>query len=140
MFDNISEFKRDFTHLQNYFDIKPVLTTIKNPQDNAPTELAYQEIFPWGGTLASIAWTIRASYCCTFEDTPGQVFFGMYMIFNLVSVVDCQVTAAGKQRQVDIDNVQENARQVIRDYAIIDLVYVKITGIYLKLFYNKQGP
>ena len=30
MFDNGSEFKRDFTHFLEYFDIKPVLTIIKN--------------------------------------------------------------------------------------------------------------
>ena len=43
-----------------------------------------------------------------------------------------------KQRQVDIDNVQENARQATHDYAIGDQVYVEMIEIYWKLDYNKQ--
>ena len=75
MFENGSEFKRDFTPLLNDFDIKPVLTTIKNPQDNAPVERVNQvisnalvtkdiynkvfdHIYPWSETLAYIAWEI----------------------------------------------------------------------------------
>ena len=65
VFDNRSGFKRDFTPLLKYFDIKPVLTTIKNPQSIAPVERVHQvilnmlvtkdignkvfdTIFPWG--------------------------------------------------------------------------------------------
>ena len=46
-----------------------------------------------------------------------------------MSVVDWRVITAAKQWQVDIDNLQENARQVTHDYAIGDLVYVEMTGI-----------
>ena len=38
VFDNGSEFKEDFTPFLKDFDIKPVLTTIKNPQANALVE------------------------------------------------------------------------------------------------------
>ena len=61
------------------------------------------------------------------------------MIFNLASVVDWQVITAGKQRQVDIDNVQENDRQVTHDYAIGNILYLEMTGIYRKLYHKKQG-
>ena len=37
------------------------------------------------------------------------------MLFNLVSVVDWRFATAAKQRQIDIDNVRENARQVMHD-------------------------
>ena len=60
------------------------------------------------------------------------------MQFNVASVVDWQVVTAANQRQVDIDNVQENARRVTHDYAIEDQFYVEMTGIYRKLDYNKQ--
>ena len=40
---------------------------------------------------------------------------------------------------MDIDNVRENARQVTYYYAVDDLVYVEMTGIYHKLDYKKQG-
>ena len=62
------------------------------------------------------------------------------MFFNLASVVDWQVVTAAKQHQVDIDNVIENASRVTHEYTIGDHVYVDMTGIYLKLDYNKQGP
>ena len=79
VFDNGSEFKRDFTPFLKDLDIKPILTKIKNPQDNAPVERVHQvilnmivakdiddkifdNIYPWGETLASIAWAIIASY------------------------------------------------------------------------------
>ena len=44
MFDNIYEFKRDFTPLLKEFDIITVLTTVKNPQANAPVEQVHQVI------------------------------------------------------------------------------------------------
>ena len=38
VFDKGSEFKQDLTPLLKDFDIKPVLTSVKNPQNNAPVE------------------------------------------------------------------------------------------------------
>ena len=69
--------------------------------------------------------------------TPGQAVFGRDVVFNLASVIDWQVVIAVKQRQVDIDNVRENASQVTHDYAIGNLVYVEITWICRKLDYKK---
>ena len=43
-FDNIYEFKRDFTPLLKYLDIKPVLTSINNPQANSPVEQLHKVI------------------------------------------------------------------------------------------------
>ena len=104
MFENGSEFKRDFTLLLKYFGIKSVVMTIKNFQANAPVEQLHQvisnvlvtkyldnkvfdHIDTWGETIASIAYTIRDSYHRTIMATPGQDLFGRDMIFNLVSVV-----------------------------------------------------
>ena len=56
------------------------------------------------------------------------------MILNHASVVDRRVIIAGKQRQVHSDNVQGNSRRFMHDYAIGDLVYVEMTGIYRKLY------
>ena len=72
MFDNESEFKQDFTPLLKDFDIKPVLTSIKNPRANAPVKQVNQVILnmlvtkdldnkvfdyidPWVETLSAIA-------------------------------------------------------------------------------------
>ena len=89
---NRSKFKQDFTTLIKYLDIKHVLTTIKNPNSNAPVERVHQVtlnmivtkdldkkvfdyIYPWGETLASIVWSIRGPYHRTIQDTPGQSVF-----------------------------------------------------------------
>ena len=44
VFDNGSEFKQDFTPLQNYFDTKPFLKKVKNPQANALVERVHKVI------------------------------------------------------------------------------------------------
>ena len=156
MFDNISEFKQEFTPFLKAFDIKPVLTSVKKPQYNAPVERVhkvmlnmlitkdidnkvFEYIYQWGETLEYIVWNISASYHRNIMDTPGQAVFGRDMLFNLVSVVDWQVVTAAKEHQVDIDNVRENTRQVTHVYAIGDQVYVEMTGIYRILDYKRQG-
>ena len=105
VFDNGSEFKRYFNPLLKDFDIKPVITLVKNPQDNAPVERIHQVIlnmhvtkdldnkvfeykYPWGETLEYIAWAIRSSYRLTIMATAGQAVFGRDMLFKLASVVD----------------------------------------------------
>ena len=122
MFDNGSEFKRYSNLLLKYFDIKPVLTSVKNPQANAPVEQVHQVILniivtkdinnklfdymdPLGETLEYIAWAIRSSYHRTIMATPGQASFGRDILFNLASVVDWRVATYVKKCQVDIDNV-----------------------------------
>ena len=57
----------------------------------------FVHIYPWGETLASIAWKIRASYHITIQTTPGQYVFGRDMIFNIASVLDWKVITPEKQ-------------------------------------------
>ena len=68
-----------------------------------------------------------------------QALCGRYMLFNLISIIDWRIVTTRTQRQINIDNVSETARQVMHDYAIGNLVYVENTGIYQKLDYKKQG-
>ena len=93
----------------------------------------------WSETLESVSWVIRASYHCTIQAKPSQSLFGREMIFNLASDVDWWVITVAKQRQVKIDNAQENDRQVTHAYAICNQDYAEMTGIYCKLDYIKQG-
>ena len=101
--------------------------SVKILQDNAPVEWVNQLIFnmlvtkdldnkvfdyiyPWGDTLASIAWEIRASYHHTIMAMPVQAVFGIDILFNLASVVDWRFAIAAKQRQLYIDNVRGNSK------------------------------
>ena len=70
----------------------------------------FDYIYPWGETLAYIAWAVRYSYYHTIMATPGQAVFGRDMLFNIASFIDWQVVTAVKQRQVDIDNVIGNSK------------------------------
>jgi len=105
IFDNGSEFKKDFVPLLQDFAIKPTCTTIKNPQSNAPVERIHQvvgqmmaaqdlktRIFdfinPWGPILTSIAWAIRAASHSTLGYMPAQLVFGRDMVFNMKTIIN----------------------------------------------------
>ena len=104
IFDNGSEFKKDFVPLLKEFSIKPKCTTIKNPQSNSPVERIHQVlrymllkknlaedtldyIDPFGSILASVAWAVHSSYNNTTDTTPTQLVFGRDMMFNLSTLV-----------------------------------------------------
>ena len=70
----------------------------------------FEYIYIWGETLSSIAWIIMDSYHRTIMATSDQDVFVRDFLFKLESVVDWRVATAAKQRQVDIDDVRENAR------------------------------
>ena len=86
MFDNRYYFKRDFNPFLKEFDIKPVITSVNNPQYNTPVEWVHQvilnmlvtkdldnkvfdHIYPWVENLSYIEWSIRASYHRTIMTT-----------------------------------------------------------------------
>ena len=103
--------------------IKTVLTSVKNPQANAPAEQVHQVVLnmivtndldkkvfdyidPWDENLVSIEWSRRASCYRTMMATPVQDVFGRDMLFNLTSVIYWRVATAANQLQVNIDNVR----------------------------------
>ena len=57
------------------------------------------------------------------------------MIFNLSTVINWRAITLCKQKQVDRDNLCQNARQITYDYAEQDKVYVTPDGITQKLDY-----
>ena len=139
------------------FDIKPVWTSVNNPQANSTADRLHQVILnmivtkdldnkvfgymdSWGETLAYIASNIRDSYHHTIMDPPVQAVFGRDILFNLAWVVDWRVATAANQHQVDIDNVRENVKQFTHDYATGNQIQVEMTGIYLKLDYKEKEP
>ena len=90
LYDNGSEFKKDFQPLLKDLAIKPKCTTIKNPQANSILERIHQvtgnmltssdlmnQEFDirdlWTPTLTSIAYAIHCSHHSTLNATPGQL-------------------------------------------------------------------
>ena len=157
VFDNGSEFKKDFLVLLKDFDVKATLTTVENPQANSPVERVhkviqsmlatkdlenkeYDFIDPWGEILSSVAWAIRASYHSTLKASPGQLVFGQDMIFNMNKVVDWKLIEANKEQQILRDNIRENMKRIDYDYKIGDKVMILLKGIQRKLSRKKKGP
>ena len=62
------------------------------------------------------------------------------MIFKLKHVIYWHVINHRKQKQVDQDNLEENNRRMLYDYAIVDQVFVKIKGIIQKRDTPKKIP
>ena len=157
IFDNGSEFKKDFLPLLKDFSIKPTPTSIKNPQANAAVERVHQVlgnmlrtqdlsnqildyINPWGNILSSIAWAVRSSYHSVLEATPAQLVFGRDMVVNLQFAADWQAITKKKQSQVNKDNIRENSKRVAHDYRPGDQVLVTKDGHFRKLDAPYQGP
>ena len=157
IFDNGSEFKKDFLPLLKDFKIKPTPTTIKNPQANAAVERVHQVlgnmlrtqdlkdrvldyVNPWGNILSSIAWAVRSSYHSVLEATPAQLVFGRDMVVNLQFAADWQSISRRKQAQVDKDNLRENSKRVAHDYRPGEQVLVTKDGHFRKLDEPYQGP
>ena len=86
-------------------DIKPVLMTVKNPQDSSLVEWVHQVIFNMlvtrdidkkffdyiytcGNTLTYISWTIISSNIHTIGTKTVHDVFARDMIFNITSVID----------------------------------------------------
>ena len=141
VFDNGSEFKKDFVPLLKDWSIQPKYTTIKNPTANSPVERIHQVIChmfltknfkgtifdyidPFGSILASVAWAIRASYNSATQTTLARLVFGQDMMFNISSLVNWRDLSIRKQKLVDKANLQESNKRVDFDYEIGQQVYV----------------
>ena len=157
IFDNGTEFKKDFLPLLKDLAIKPKCTTIKNPQANSIIERIHQvtggmlkckdlknQIFDirdvWGPTLSSIIYAVRCSYHSTLGATPGQLVFGRDMLLDISFDHDYQQAWAKKQRQIIKDNQRENSKRVPHDYVVGEKAYVTSDEIGRKLDGEREGP
>jgi hypothetical protein len=157
VFDNGSEFKKDFLPLLKDFSIKPKPTTIKNPQANSPVERIHKvvmnmfttknltgQIFdyvdPWGEILSSIAWAIRASHHSTLGATPAQLVFGRDMIFNMKTLINWKSLSVKKQMSTDKSTLRENSKRLDYDYTVGQQVYIVRDPPYRKIEGPKLGP
>ena len=157
IFDNGSEFKKDFLPLLHDFAIKPTPTSVKNPQANAILERVHQvlgdmlrtkelqkhtfdEIDPWSELLASVAWAIRSTHHTTLQASPAQLIFSRDMLLNIKFIADWESIRLRKQKVIDTNNARENSLRVDYDYQIGDKVLVTSTDITRKLNCPTKGP
>jgi hypothetical protein len=157
LYDNGSEFKKNFQPMLKDFAIQATCTSIKNPHSNAILERIHQvvgsmlktqdlkeQIFdawkPWSEVLASVAYAIRCSYHSTLQATPGQLVFGRDMLLNIGFEPNYEQVWERKQRRINYDNVRENAKRFNHTYSVGDYAYVLRDGNYRKLEGDKLGP
>lgn len=157
MYDNGSEFKKNFQPLLKDFAIKATCTSIKNPQSNAILERIHQvvgsmlktkdlvniefdELDMWSPILASVAYAIRCSHHSTLNTTHGQLVFGRDMLLDLKFEPNYEQMWAKKQKRFKYNNIRENSKRAAHDYNVDDYVYIITDGQYHKLEGDKQCP
>ena len=157
LYDNGSEFKKNFQPLIKDFAVKATCTSIKNPQANAILERIHQvvgsmlktkdlvniefdELDMWSPILASVAYAIRCSHHSTLNATPGQLVFGRDMLLDLKFEPNYEEMWAKKQKRINYDNIRENSKRASHDYKVDEYVYIVKDGQYRKLEGDKQGP
>jgi len=156
IYDNGSEFKKDFKQLCKDFGLKSKPTTVRNPQANAILERVHQvvgnmlrtkelekrsftEDDPWGEVLASIAWAIQSTYHTTLGATPAQLVYGRDMLHDVSHVADWELIRLRKQKIIDNSTARENAKRIRHDYAVGDKVLINEDGIARKLHPPREG-
>ena len=159
IFDNGSEFKKDFRDLFLNYGVKPRPTTVKNPQANGILERVHQVIsnmlrasnithllldkdskFPFRDLLASVAYAIRSTYHTTLKATPAQLVYGRDMIQPVQYVAEWDLIHKNKQAVIDKNNAKENSRRIDYDYVVGHLVLLRNTYIQRKLDNPTAGP
>lgn len=157
LYDNGSEFKKNFQPLLKDFAIKATCTSIKNPQSNAILErirqvvgsmlktkdlvnIEFDELDMWSPILASVAYAIRCSHHSTLNTTHGQLVFGRDMLLDLKFEPNYEQMWATKQKRFKYNNIRENSKRAAHDYNVDDYVYIITDGQYRKLEEDKQYP
>ena len=157
IFDNGTEFKKNFLPLLHDFAIKPTPTSVKNPQANAILERVHQvlgdmlrtkelqkhtfdTVDPWSELLASVAWAIRSTHHTTLQASPAQLVFSRDMLLNVKFIADWEAIRLRKQDLIDKNNARENSLRVDYDYQIGDQVLITSKDITRKLNCPTKGP
>ena len=143
-FDRGSEFVgHDFQDMiKNDYGIKAKPISVRNPQANAIVERIHQVIGniirtfelqtnyldednPWKGILSAAAFAVRSTYHTTTQKSPGQLVFGRDMILNIKHTANWEYIRARKQKLIDKNNQNENAKRTPHVYKVGDEVMLR---------------
>ena len=94
---------------------------------------------PWKGILSATAFAVRATFHTTLQQTPGQVVFGRDVIFNIQHTANWEYIKQRKQKIINLNNQQENAKRRKHVYNVGDLVLLN-RGTENKYESPYQGP
>ena len=147
IFDQGKEFTgRAFQSMLIQNGIKPVPTTVKNPQANAVVERLHLTIgdqirsqahgnpptnvetaVEYADTiLKSAQYAMRTAVHTTLNVSPGAMIFGRDMMLPVPIVTDFNVIRMRRQAVIDEANRKENLRRRYRDYEVGDEVMIQV--------------
>ena len=128
---------RDFKNIliEQEYGIKTKPASSRNPQSNATIEIIHQvlgnlictynlhdtyvyDADPWMGILAALAFAVRSMYHRTKQNSPGQLFFGQYMILPINHLANCRFICQRKQAQIEKDVIREISTIINHDYSV----------------------
>ena len=128
--------------IKKEYGVKGKPITVRNPQANAIVERVHQTIGnmvrtfelekfyldeddPWKGILSATAFAVRATIHTTLQKTQTQLIFGRDMILNVNHVANWEHIKQRKQRLIEKNNKQENAKRLPHSYKEGDKVLLK---------------
>ena len=145
VFDNGREFTgEEFQEMLRSYGVKPVPTTVRNPQANATLErmhgvihntartivnddilLDIDEPVPFRQILATCAYAIRSTFHSVLRMTPGQAVFGRDMILPTKMTIDWTEVQRIRQEAVTRDNTRENRNRTHHQFAPGDRILIR---------------
>jgi len=143
-YDRGSEFiGKDFQKMiRDDYGVKGKPITVRNPQANAIVERVHQVIGniirtfelegnyldeddPWKGILSATMFAVRSTFHTTLQASPGQLVFGRDMIFNIKHTANWEYIKQRKQKIINKNNKNENAKRQPHVYQVGDKVLLK---------------
>jgi len=146
IYDQGSEFiGSEFQELVDSLGLLKAPTSVKNPQANAILERVHgtmhnmtrtfdlrsievdleDQLDPFDGILASIAFALRATHQTTLSASPGQLVFARDMFFPVDFIANWDHIHRRRLDAVAKDNRRENARRISHDYHVGDKVLLR---------------
>ena len=120
--------------MTNDYGIERKGTTVHNPQANAIIEHIHQTLGniirtfqlqddpyknphdPWAGILSATMFALRATYHTTLQATPAQLVFDRDALLSTAFEANWQLIKERKQKIINKNNAQENARRIPHTY------------------------
>ena len=129
----------EFQEMLVSYDIKSKPTTVKNPTAQSLIErlhltmgdqlrTAIYDIDNWhedvNYLIQAVAWAIRTTVPSNIPYSPGQLTFGMDMIFRQKTAIDWQLLKHQRRKQHRENNAKENKTHISHEYQVGDLVLI----------------
>ena len=159
IFDNGTEFIKDFRTIFASYGVTPQSTTIKNPQANGILErvhkvlgnmlrasnvknldIDFDSVRPFESLLSSVAYAVRSTYHTTLKATPCQLVYARDMVQPMEYVAEWDLIRKTKQKRINENNARENSKRVEYDYTVGQSVLLQSTDIRRKLDDPAAGP